>query len=117
MKKFFSTLRKDSVAVWSFWICSILTLAIVGIVLMQLHNLPLFIPIYNKLPWGYARLGTRLEIFVPISLEATLVILNTILGVHFAERIPLLSRFLFLTNISMSVFLAIFVIKVLQLVL
>ncbi|HYK08439.1 MAG TPA: hypothetical protein VEW42_03005 [Candidatus Eisenbacteria bacterium] len=109
MRGLFKALQKDSVLNWSFWA----TVSIVAITLISIGisyiNLPPFIPLYNQLPWGYARLGKTYELFIPPLVVLALLFVNTFVGLRLTEKYPLLARFLFLTIIGLALFTCIFI--------
>ncbi len=116
MKKLFRDLRKDSVTFWGFvisGICIVLSLLFVAIFY---HLLPPFIPIYNKLPWGYARLGTTVEFFIPIVLTIIFCIINVIFSMYVYKKEVLLARILCFTTVVLCIFLFIFTVKIIFLV-
>lgn len=109
MKKFFNALQKDSVLNWSFWTTSIIVAITFISIGVSYINLPPFIPLYNQLPWGYARLGRTYELFIPPLVVLMLLFLNSFLGLRLAEKSPLLARFLFITIVGIALFTCIFV--------
>lgn len=117
MKKFYKTLMADAIGVWSFWLTNSIFIIILVCIGVFFRLLPPYLPLYNHMPWGYARLGTRLEVFVPFLTALLLTILNTFLAVTFREKNPLLSRFLFFANFSLSIFTIIFFFRLTQIIL
>src|SRR6185436_17941355 len=109
MRGLFKALQKDSVLNWSFWATVSIVAITVGSIGISYINLPPFIPLYNQLPWGYARLGKTYELFIPPLVVLVLLFLNTFVGLRLTERYPLLARFLFLTIIGLALFTCIFV--------
>ena len=109
MKKFFNSLQKDTVLVWSFWVSIITLFLMVLVTIISYANLPPFIPLYNHMPWGYARLGKTYELFFPTAVVLGICIINTIVGIKLIEKSPLLARFLFLTMAGLALFTCIFV--------
>jgi len=109
MRGLFKALQKDSVLNWSFWATVSIVAITVGSIGISYINLPPFIPLYNQLPWGYARLGKTYELFIPPLVVLILLFLNTFVGLRLAEKYPLLARFLFLTIIGLALFTCIFV--------
>lgn len=80
-------------------------------------HLPPFLPLYNKMAWGYARLGNKWEIFIPIFFVLICISGNTYLGLKLQQKLPLLARFIFTTNLAISIFTAIFIGKILLIIL
>lgn len=117
MKERIKKLYSDKITGWSFNISAFLWLACVLSILIAYRNLPPFLPLYNNMSWGYTRLGNTYEIFFPLGLTLICILLNTYLGLSFKERMPLLTRFLFITTLSISIFTTIFVVKLLLVIL
>lgn len=109
MKDFFSTIQKDSVLFWSFWLTIVIVILTSLGIGLSYSNLPPFIPLYNHMPWGYARLGQTYELFIPPLIVVGMSIVNYIFGIKLLGRISLLARFLFITTFILSLFTAIFV--------
>ena len=76
------------------------------------HMLPMYIPLYNKRAWGYARLGHTYEIFLPLLLMISCIALNTLLALWIQQKMPLLARFLYVTSVGISLFTTFFVFKI-----
>lgn len=109
MKGFFKLLQKDSVLLWSFWISIFMVVAATGGIIASYTSLPPVIPLYNHMPWGYARLGRSYELFILPLTILCILFLNSFVGVKLLGKIPLLARFLFLTMVALSLFMLIFV--------
>lgn len=108
MKNFFKKIQQDSVLSWSFWITLFLIVAMVGSIAAVLSNLPPVVPLYNNMPWGYGRLGRSYELFSLPGVVLIICIINTIIGIRLVKSIPLLARFLFLTQASLALFTSVF---------
>lgn len=109
MKNFFNQVKKDSALLWSFWITIILLVIMTIGILLVYTSLPPFLPLYNHMPWGYARLGKTYELlFLPISL-AVICLINCLIGLRLITTSPLLVRFLFLTTAILAFFTSIFI--------
>lgn len=79
-------------------------------------NLPPFLPIFNQLTWGDARIATKEYIFLPVSLSVIIFVINLILSFFIYNKIPLIARFLVITNFLVSFFMLLFIIRIIQLV-
>lgn len=117
MKNFFKKIQNDSVLSWTFWITIILIILMAIAISIAYTNIPPFIPLYNQMPWGYARLGKTYELFLlPISVLGVMIG-NIIVGTRLIGKIPLLARFLFITMASLALLTFIFIIRIIFLVL
>src|SRR5258706_16048066 len=108
---------QDKMTFWSFFASMLLLLASIIYALIQFHSLPPFLPLYNKMPWGYGRLGGRTEIFIPVILVTTFFIGNMLSSSYIYPKIPLLARLIGFITLFLSLFSCIFVIKIISLVL
>lgn len=109
MKNFFRLLRKDNALLWSFWITIILLILMTVAIVLTYTSLPPFIPLYNHMPWGYARLGKTYELFfLPLSI-ALICLINSLVGMRLIHSNPLLTRFLFVTVAILALFTSIFI--------
>lgn len=117
MRGYFKSLLNDTITSWAFWLTIVFLVISIGIVAVVFTKLPPVLPIYNKMAWGYARLGATYEIFFPILLAFALFVGNIIFAKYISGKVPLLTRFLFLTSLSLSVFVAIFIVKLIFVVL
>ena len=109
-------LFNDKITFWGFFLSLLLfmgTFVYLGIVYT---HLPPFIPIYNKLPWGYGRLGTRMEIFIPVGLTFAFYICDIALSSYMYTKVPLLSRMLAIINFFSTALTTIFIYKIITLI-
>lgn len=117
MQKIIKNIYKDKIAAWSFSMSMGLTFLMLIIIGIFYLHLPPFLPLYNKMTWGYARLGNRWEIFLPLLLVIACVSLNTYVGIKLQSKIPLLARFVFVSSFAVSIFTVIFLGKILLMIL
>lgn len=117
MKKFFKSLQADSIASWSFWLSTLLFFLLLLGILVLYTTLPPFLPLYNHMPWGYARLGHTYEVFIPFGIAVILSYSNVFVGIQLQSKNPLLSRFLFISCFALSLFTTIFLLRILQVIL
>ncbi len=113
MKKIIKNIYADNISGICFSLSSGLIVITLLLILIQYHSLPPLLPLYNKLAWGYARLGGTIEILIPVLIAMLFGSINTYWGLRLQKRIPLLSRFLFITTFAISFFTALFTIKLL----
>lgn len=106
----------DKITFWGFfWSFLLLSISIIYTILSFSH-LPPFIPLYNKLPWGVGRLGTKIEIFIPLGLTLEFFICNLILSAFVYAKVPLLARILAFVMFFVSLFTCIFIFKIITLI-
>jgi hypothetical protein len=115
MKKFFKYLKQDKITYWTFLLSSLFILAsLLGIIIFY-KTLPPFLPLYNKMPWGYSRIGRKEEIFIYIGIAILFFFTNFFIAFHLYKKIALLARFLCLTTIMICFFVFIFSMQIILL--
>lgn len=107
----FKTLFADKIFFISFWTSVAFYGIAILIVAFAYPHFPPFLPIYNKLAWGYARLGRTYEILIPLTIPLLFSGINIFLAKYLYEKIPLLARFLFLVTLLTALFTFIFILK------
>ena len=80
-------------------------------------TLPPVLPLYNQMPWGETRLGSKLEIFIPLALTVVFFIFNYFFLAKLYTTMPLVSRIIGITTLLVSFLSIIFIIRTLQLIL
>lgn len=115
MNAFFKYIRADRILYAGFLISSVFILLTIAATLLFYRSLPPFIPLYNQLPWGESRLGTRIEIFIPSFMGILIFGANIILSSLFYSKIPLVARIFSITSLLVSLFLLLFIIRLIQL--
>lgn len=117
MKEFFKDIFSDKITRLSFWLSLFFNLLGLSTVLFSYNKLPPFIPIFNQLPWGHARIGSTITIFIPLAASFVICIANLIFAFLLHEKVPLMSRILSVTGLITSILVFLFVIKIIILVL
>ena len=117
MQEIIKKIFADKISGWSVGISICLLLLMLLAVAILYRFLPPYLPVYNKLAWGYARVGHTFELFFPLLLALLFLVINSYIGMKIQQRIPLLARFLFISVLSLSIFTTIFVVKVITIVL
>lgn len=115
MNAFFKYIQADRILYAGFLISSIFIVLTILATLLFYRSLPPFIPLYNQLPWGESRLGTRIEIFIPSFMGILIFGTNIILSSLFYSKIPLVARIFSITSLLVSLLLLLFVIRLIQL--
>ena len=117
MKEIIKNIYSDKIATLSVNGSVALLIITLITVAITYRLLPPFLPLYNKMAWGYTRIGNTYEIFIPILIAIIFLVINSYFGVAFQRKIPLLARFLFLTALGVTIFTAIFIFKLLLVIL
>jgi len=116
MKGFFKEIGNDKITRLGFTSSFGIVLVSLVFVLFYYNSLPPFIPIFNQLPWGEQRLGATSAIFLPILIAFLIFLLNLFLSVLAYKKIPLVSRMIAATSLSVCILSFIFEILTIQLV-
>lgn len=113
MKKFFKYIKKDKVLFWSFVLSAILLTVSTLLIGIFFQHIPPFLPLFNSLPWGYTRVGSKITFFLPILIGWGMIAINSIVSSLIYERIVLLARFVGGTTIIICSTVLIFTIQIL----
>jgi hypothetical protein len=117
MSAFIKQLSADKIVWWSILGSISLLLLCVLYLLFVYPNLPPYLPIYNQMPWGEEKLGTKPEIFLPIGIGMLFLIINALFSMLFYSKMPLVSRMLSIASLFISVTIVIFLFRTTQLLL
>lgn len=115
MKKFFKYLSHDKITYWGFLTSFVFLLISYVLITFFYSNLPPFLPLYNKMPWGYERIGSKIEVFIYLGLATLFFIVNLIMSSVVYKRVALLARFLCITTVAVWFFVLIFTIQIILL--
>lgn len=115
MNAFLKYIQADRILYVGFLISFIFIVLTVVAILIFYRSLPPFIPLYNQLPWGELRLGVKIAIFTPVLIGLSIVIINCILVSVLYQKIPLVCRILSVTSLLISIFLSLFIMRLIQL--
>ncbi len=100
IKKLFA----DKLVLFSF----IFILAIFAILciflLFTYQSMPMLVPLFNQIPWGVERLGAKIQIFLPLGIASTAIVINTLLLLFIQQDMPLVTRLVCLTNVLVALF-------------
>jgi len=117
MRGLFSHIKGDKIIRWGLGTAAILIVLEGAYVGLFYFSLPPYLPLFNQMPWGESRLGIKAEIFLPILLAISFLILNSFLLTRLYEKMPLLSRILSITTLLNTLLSFVFIVRTLQLVL
>ena len=81
------------------------------VVLLSYAHLPPIIPLLNQMPWGEARLIKKPQIFLPLGIAASMLLVNTVLSVYLYKRMPLVSRILTIGGFITALFSLLLIIR------
>lgn len=116
MKNFFKNKDGDKTILWAFLGSVFFVFIDLIYVLLSLPKLPPFVPLFNQMPWGLARLGTKEQIFIPISVALFISVVNFVLSIKTYEKSPLLSRILSITSFAIAFLTLLFTLRTIQII-
>lgn len=111
-----SDLKKDKTIVSILMIAGFFTIMNVLLCVIYYGSLPPVIPLYNQMPWGQERLGQQEQIFIPVLIPLILLIVNSVVSSAIYSKIPLAARMLSVTVFLSSLFMFLFITRLLLLV-
>ncbi|MBI3984383.1 MAG: hypothetical protein HY344_00360 [Candidatus Levybacteria bacterium] len=118
MRKFFSDIKKDRITLGVFGLSFLILVLTIIFILLNLKNIPPYIPIFNQLPWGNERLTQGYGIFIPVALYIFIFVFNLgFSSVLYQKNNPLLARIVGSVNLLISVMIFVFILKTLLLIL
>lgn len=116
MNILFENIVSDKTLLWGFLLSFITIIGCFVYIVLSYNHLPPLIPLYNQMPWGPSRLAQKIEIFIPLSIAASIFIFNLLFSSIFYKKIPLTSRIICITSFLVSLFALLAVVRTLQLV-
>lgn len=116
MKKFFNSLTEDRIILRLVFVFLFAFGITIIYFLLTYFLLPPFLPLYNQLPWGTARIGQKQELLLPLLLVFLMACLNLFLIAREQKNLPLPARILASTTAFIGILLLIFVVRITQLV-
>lgn len=112
-----SLVKADKIIRWGITFSLILLFLQAVLLAIFYFKLPPVVPLFNQLPWGEARLGIRLEIFLPFGFTTIFLLFNYVLLTKLYVTMPLVSRIIGITTFLASLLSSIFIIRTLELIL
>lgn len=116
MKKIINNLKGDEFVFSMFVISFVFIILAIVFIAINIKNLPYFMPVFNQMPWGYQRLGTKQEFFIPTAATFLIFLLNTKIGYSLKKNNLLLFRFSFLTTAIVSFLNILFTLEIIFLI-
>lgn len=116
MNELFKHIKSDKIVKWGVILASSLLILQTLYILIAYTSLPPFMPLFNQMPWGEGRLGSKIEIFLPIVITIVYTSVNIFLILKLYTRMPLASRILSITTLLITVLSCIFVTRTLLLI-
>lgn len=108
--------KSDSIILWGNRLSVGITLITVGVIAFYFRYLPIYIPLFNQLPWGEERLGEKAGIFFPVGIVLIILLVNYFLERFLYTKIPLISRIIAITALLASIIACIFTVRTIQLI-
>ncbi|MCL5438694.1 MAG: hypothetical protein M1268_01755 [Patescibacteria group bacterium] len=116
MNDFFKKAFADRIIFASFFGTILFIFLTIAIIFFSYQKMPPFIPLFNQMPWGEERLGTKLEILIPISIAFIFLGINFTLSNTIYQKMPLIGRLIFATGFLVSFLVFLFIIRTVQII-
>ncbi len=117
MKELIDQIKTDRVTNWGIKISAfLLVIELILSITSFFFFLPPLIPVYNQLAWGEERLGTKIEIFIPIGINIIFLFINYLLSLFLYQKSPLLSRIISVATMLITLLTLIFIIRTILLI-
>lgn len=94
MKSFINRIAADKITFRIFLLSFLLNMLTYFYIIINYKDLPLFVPVFNQLPWGNERLTSSLGIFIPVAVFSVIFIVNVIFASAVYSKNPLIARIL-----------------------
>lgn len=114
MKEASKYIHADKILRWSILLAAFLLVLHLLILGIAYTFLPPIVPAYNQLPWGDARIGTKAELFIPVTLSIVFFFVNYYLIGRIYNPMPLVARIISITMLLTAVLGIIFISKTVQ---
>lgn len=111
MRSFINHIKADKLTYRGFILSLLLLFSSLGFIAFYFNKLPLFIPLYNQLPWGDARVTPTLYILIPICLYGLIIACNIILTSITYNKNPLIGRMFASTTLLLGAMNFIFLLR------
>jgi len=116
MKEILNNLKSDKTMLWGFTVSFLFLLLNGFYFFINYSNLPPYLPIYNQMPWGEERLGTKDQLLIPLIIATVIFLTNFLISYLIYIRMPLVSRMLCITTLLICFFTLLFSFRTVQLV-
>ena len=117
MKEYANILASDKIIRWGTILSALITVIVLIYIGILYRSLPPVVPLYNQMPWGVDRLGSKPEFFILPGVALIILLMNSFLSALLYERMPLVARALTITCFLVSLITGIFAFRTIQLLL
>jgi hypothetical protein len=117
MKEAFKNIFQDKIIFWSFLISVVLFVAIAIYIVIIYPQIPPVLPMYNRMSWGYSRLGGKITLFIPLGITLLFFIINTFAAAGLYNKVVLISRMISTISFTLVLCSSIYLLKLMQLIL
>ena len=116
MNEIFKYVKADKIIRWGLTTVIFILAGEIAWITLFYSSLPPVIPLFNQMPWGETRLGTKPAIFLPTIITLAFLVLNFSLITRLYEKIPLVSRMLCITTLLIALLSLIFIVRTILLI-
>lgn len=114
MKDLFKNKNIDKAIIWSFLISIFFVFINFAYILLSFRKLPPFVPLFNQMPWGTERLGSKEQIFIPLLISLFISLANFVLSINTYAKSPLISRIFSITSFAIAFLTLLFTLRTIQ---
>ena len=107
----------DKIMLLGFIISVMLLLIEILLISLMFHAFPPVVPVFNQMPWGVERLGSKDQLFTPLIIGIFILIGNFFFSSIIYQKIPLVARILCVTTVLVSLFSLLFFVRLMQIIL
>src|SRR5438128_784118 len=105
--------KADKIIKWGMTFSLFLLFFQAGLLAFFYLKLPPLVPLFNQLPWGEQRLGTKYEILLPLIVTTLFFVFNYLLLIKLYLTMPIVSRIIGITTLLASLLSFIFIVRTL----
>ncbi|HLD01396.1 MAG TPA: hypothetical protein VJC10_00835 [Patescibacteria group bacterium] len=117
MREFIKRFAVDRILWWGM-IGSVISLLVTALYVIFVYNkLPPYVPLFNQMPWGEARLAEKVDIFLPMLIATAVFLSNLLIAYIIYDKLILVSRIISITSFLATFLTMIFIIRITLLVL
>jgi hypothetical protein len=117
MNDAFKTIFKDKIILWTTLLSLFLLIAVAIYIAIVYPQLPPILPLFNRMSWGYSRLGDKILLLIPLSITILFCTINLFATALVYNRVVLISRMISAISFTLVLCTSIYIVKIIQLVL
>ena len=117
MKEAFKKIFKDNIILWGFLTSLVLLVGVTLYIVLLYPQLPPALLVYNRLSWGYSRLGGILELCIPLGITIAFCVINVFVAATVYNKVVLLSRMVSAISFVIALCTSIYIVNIMHIIL